>query len=180
MINLIPKEEKKKMMIGFYYRLAILLLIMLDFCILIALFTLLPAYFLSSTKEKIISNKLQVQNSQGLSSSSDQTIATVTSLNGQLGVVEKAEQNKFVISDKIIGAIILNKRPDIKITEISYSNDPVLGKTVSITGIAPSREVLLLFQQALEDNPNFKNVDLPISNFIQKSNIQFSLTLVPV
>jgi len=51
---------------------------------------------------------------------------------------------------------------------------------VSIEGIAPSREILLAFRRLLENDPLFKSVDLPISNFIKGSNIRFNLNLIPV
>jgi hypothetical protein len=70
--------------------------------------------------------------------------------------------------------------PDIKITQILYDNTVAKGdKKVNIQGTAPSRERLLIFRQALEGNPAFKKVDLPISNFVKGSNIQFSLSLTP-
>ena len=79
----------------------------------------------------------------------------------------------------MIGAILLKKRSDIKITQILYQNDGTNGKKITLTGIASSREVLLLFRQALEDSSSFKDVVLPISNFVKGSNIDFSLSLTP-
>ena len=60
-----------------------------------------------------------------------------------------------------------------------YENDATKGKKVTVLGIAPSRELLLLFRRALEDDVAFKKVDLPISNFVKGSNIEFSLSLIP-
>ena len=73
--------------------------------------------------------------------------------------------------------------PAIKITDIAYeSRSPdelAQARKVSIEGTAPSRSALLSFRRALEDDANFQSVDLPISNFIKGSNIQFYLSLVP-
>ena len=68
---------------------------------------------------------------------------------------------------------------DIQITRIAFENSPVSGKQVDLSGLAPSRERLLLFRQALENDTAFQKVDLPISNFVKGSNIQFSLSLTP-
>jgi hypothetical protein len=179
MINLIPKEEKKIMMMDFYSRLFILFLLMASFCMLVALIVILPGYFLSSTKDSIVNVKLETQKNEPLPLVGEQSLATIKDTNTKLDLVEKAENNKFLPSVKVINAVLLNKRSDIKITQITYTNDPIKGKTISITGTAPSREVLLLFRQALEDSLAFKNVDLPISNFIKGSNIQFNLNLIP-
>ena len=68
--------------------------------------------------------------------------------------------------------------PDIKINQISYENNLLKGKIINIKGSAVSRERLLLFRLAFENDANFKDVDLPISNFIKGSNIQFNLSLI--
>lgn len=179
MINLIPKEEKKRMTIGFYYKLAVLFLMMLDFCILIAFICILPSYFISSIKETLINTKLENQKNEPLPLFDQQTLAAIKDINSKLNLVENSEKNKFLLSEKVINTILLKKRFDIKITQILYENSPIQGKKVSIIGTAPSREVLLLFRQALEDGPTFKNIDLPISNFVKGSNIQFYLSLIP-
>ncbi|MFA5932392.1 MAG: hypothetical protein WC793_03395 [Candidatus Paceibacterota bacterium] len=180
MINLIPKEEKKKMTIDFYYRIAILFFFMLNFSILIAFFSLLPSYFISSVKYSLINTKLENQKMEPLPPLGEQSLAIVKDVNDKLALVEKFEKNKFLLSVKVINAILLKKRSDIKITQITYENNIINGKKINITGTAPSREVLLLFRQALEDSPNFKNIDLPISNFVKGSNINFSLSLIPL
>jgi hypothetical protein len=178
-INLIPKEEKKQMTIDFYFRLGLLFLMMLDFCMVVLFVSVLPSYFLSSVKVTLVNTKLENQKREPLPLLGKQSLAEIKDINNKLDLVDNAEKNKFTLSVRVINSIILGKRSDIKITQIVYENNPISGKKISITGTAPSREVLLLFRQALEDNSTFKNVDLPISNFVKGSNIQFNLNLIP-
>jgi len=180
MINLVPKAEKKKIATDFFYRLAALFLMTLNFCILVAFISIIPSYFLSSVKDASVNMKLEIQKNEPLPLFDQQTLDTIKDINNKLDLVEKAEKNRFPISEKIIRAVLLKKRPDIKITQILYENNPTQGKKISILGTAPSREVLLLFRQALENDPTFKNIDLPISNFVKGSNIQFYLSLIPL
>src|SRR3989344_5493752 len=149
MINLIPKEEKKKMVRNFYYKLVILFLLTLGASFLILFMAILPSYFLSSVKDNIVNEKLQIQKSESIPLPDQQTLAMIKDLNNKLDLIENVK------------------------------NDPLQGKKISIQGTAPSREILLLFRQALEDGTTFKQVDLPISNFVKGSNIQFSLSLLP-
>ncbi len=179
MINLIPKEEKKKMAVDFHYKLAVLFLVMFDFCILIAFVCILPSYFISSVKVALVNVKLETQKNEPLPILDQQSLVMIKDINNKLNIVENSEKNKFLPSLKVINAILLKKRSDIKITQILYENNPIKGKKISITGTAPSREVLLLFRQTLEDGSIFKNIDLPISNFVKGSNIQFYLSLIP-
>lgn len=180
MINLIPKEEKKKMITDFYYKLAILFVVMLDFCILVAFFSILPSYFISSIKYSLISAKLENQKLEPLSPLGEESLALVKDIDKKLVLVENFEKNKFLLSVQVINAILSEKRPDIKITQILYENNEINGRKISLTGIASSREVLLSFRQTLEDNPTFKNVVLPISNFVKGSDINFYLSLSPL
>jgi Fimbrial assembly protein (PilN) len=179
MINLIPKEEKKRMLVDFYCRFAVLLLLMGSFSVFVASITILPAYFFSSMKNSVASLKLNTQKGKPLPVSDGQSLSEVKDINKKLEIVENAEESKFLVSEKIISAIILEKTPNIKITQIVYTNNPEADKNVNILGTASSRETLLSFQQSLEDSPAFKNVNLPISNFIKGSNIQFNLSLTP-
>lgn len=179
MINLIPNEEKKRKVRDFYFRLLVTFFTVFGFSIFIASFAILPAYFLSSVKENITNNKLEIQKKEPVPLLDQKTLDSVNDLKDKLNLIEKTKTSKYLLSQKIINEILLEKMAEIKITQILYENNPVQGKKISIQGTAPSREVLLLFRQALEDNPTFKSIDLPISNFIKGSNIQFYLSLIP-
>jgi|SRR3989344_4831135 len=179
MINLIPNEEKKKKVKDFYFRLSIVFFVALGFSMVVACVAILPSYFLSSAKKNLINTKLETQKKEPVTLLDQETLATVSNLKSKLKLIEDSKQNEYLISEDVISKIVLKKMPDIKITEIVYSNTPAKGKMITVNGTAPSRERLLLFRQALEDDSAFKKVDLPISNFIKGSNIRFSLNLIP-
>jgi len=169
---------------GFYYKLVVLFFIMCGIYVLILLVAILPSYFLSSVKRNIVSSKLELQKGEPVLLPDQKTLLVIKDLDRKLSLTETAGNNKFLVSEKVINSIVDRKMSDIKITDISYENDPSkakegsTGKTISIKGIAPSRERLLLFRQRLEDGASFKRVDLPISNFVKGSNIQFYLNLI--
>lgn len=179
MINLIPNEEKKKKVKDFYFRLVVVVFIILSFCIFAAAASLLPAYFLSLVNKNVISAKLETQKREIVPLIDQGSVQVMEDLSNKLELINNTEKNKYLISQKVINEIILQKMPDIQINQIAYDNSPPLGKKVNIRGIAPSRERLLLFRRALEDDINFKKVDLPISNFVKGSNIEFYLNLIP-
>lgn len=180
MINLIPKEQKRKMVRVFYYKLAVLFFVMLGTSMFIASVIILPSYLVASVKNNISNEKLVAQKNEPVPLPDATTVATIKGINNQLSMIENAEKNKVDFSKNIIDSLLSEKIPGIKIVEISYQNDPASGQKISIQGTAPSRDALLSFRLALEKNTAFKQVDLPISNFIKDSNIQFSLSLIPV
>ena len=177
MINLIPIEKKKENAINFYYRLVRVAFFVFSFVVFIAAFTLLPAYFLSSVKKNISNQKLEAQKAETIPQLDEHTVSILNSLNSKLDLIEKTKDNQNIISDKVIKEVISRKIHGIKITHIFYQNDPANGKSISVSGVAGSREQLLLFRQSFEDNKLFKEVDLPISNFVKGTDIQFYLNL---
>lgn len=179
MINLIPNHEKKTKVKDFYFRLTVVSFVVLALCILIAAIAILPSYFLSSVKRNLVASKIEVQKNQSIPQASQDILSTIATLGSRINLIENAEKKKYLISEKIINQIISQKMPEIKINQISYENTTAGGKKVVIRGFAPSREKLLLFRQALEDDVAFKKVDLPISNFVKGSNIPFSINLIP-
>ena len=164
---------------GFQYRLVVLFLIVAGFSLFILFISILPSYFFSSVKVNLAEAKLENQKNEPVPSPDQETLKIVKDLDIKLKILEDAERNTFLVSQKVINPILSKKMPEIKITKISYENDPLKGRQVMIEGTAPSREMLLSFRLALEHDSAFKHVDLPISNFVKGSNIQFYLTLTP-
>jgi len=163
----------------FYFRLASVLFLMLGGSLFVFSALILPSYLLSSEKKNLASAKLESEKNETVSLPDRNILAAADDLRNKLNLIENAEKNGFVFSQKVMNEIIFKKTPGIKITEIFYENNPETGKRINVSGQAPNRETLLLFRQALEDNTAFSKVDLPISNFVKGSNIQFYLNLIP-
>ncbi|KKR79307.1 MAG: hypothetical protein UU24_C0012G0017 [Candidatus Nomurabacteria bacterium GW2011_GWA2_40_9] len=181
MLNLIPNQEKHKIKKDFYFRLLIVFFLVMGVSFIIAAFSIAPYYLFSSQKKNFSMERLETQKRLPLPVFDAQTNKLVEDINLKLGLMENVNKtDKFVVSVKVINEIILKKMPDIKITSISYEDNVIKGKTLSVKGSAPSRDKLLLFRLALENDVNFEKVDLPISNFIKGTNIQFNLTLIPL
>ena len=179
MINLIPNEEKKKMSKDFYFRLITVFFVMLGISLLVASVAILPSYFLSFAEESDINTKLELQNNEPIPLPDQNTLMVIKDLKNKLSQIENIQKNKSIFSQKVINEIIFKKTSNIKITEISYQKDPQTGEKIKISGLASSREVLLSFRRALEDDIAFSKVDLPISNFVKGSDIKFNLSLIP-
>ncbi len=163
----------------FYLRLLTLFFTMLSISFIVASVLIFPAYLLSLVEKNVADTKLGSQESQPVSLPDQNTLTVVKDLNYKLSLIENIEKDKSIFSQNVINEIILKKVSNIKITEISYQNDPQKGKQINISGTAGNREILLSFRKALEDSVSFSKVDLPVSNFIKGSNIKFYLSLIP-
>lgn len=179
MINLIPNEEKKKKVRDFYLRFLIVCLFVLSFSMFLAFLMLLPSYFISSVKKNFANDQLTTQKTKPTPEINQEILSQIADLDSRLTLIENAGKNKYIVSVEVVNKIVLKKMPDIKINQISYQNSSISGKIIRIYGTAGSRERLLLFRKALEDDTAFKKVDLPISNFVKGSNISFYLSIIP-
>lgn len=179
MINLLPVEEKKRITQVFYFRLLVLFSATLGLSIFVGILALVPVYLTIAAKNTSIEQKIALQKSEALPAFNEQTLAFVKDLNLKVALIENGQKNQFIVSQKVINAVMAHQLPGIKLTAFTYDHDSLKGKKVTIQGIAPTRETLLAFRLALEQDKLFKQVDLPISNFIKGSNIQFSLNLIP-
>src|SRR3989344_1826858 len=160
MINLIANEDKKHKVQHFYARLLVVTALALGASFLTAALALAPAYIISRAERQDILAILKVETSASLGEESGEgALSEMKDLNAKLE--------------------LLAKRTEIQINKITYENEAKTGKKVSLRGNAASRERLLLFRRALENNPKFKKVDLPISNFVKGADIQFNLNLIP-
>jgi hypothetical protein len=178
MINLIPNEQKKKMKRDFLMRALIVSFFVFGFMMIVGSAALLPSYFHVMVKSNLVKSKLITQENTPVPAVEAEVMSKIDNLNKKLGLIENSPASAFVVSSRVIDDMLLKKIPEIKITDISYENT-AKGRQIRVNGEAPSREKLLIFRLALEKDPAFKKVDLPISNFVKGTNINFFLTLVP-
>lgn len=163
----------------FYLRFFTVLFFMLGSAMVLVLFAISPSILVLLGREKVVNETLENQKNEPLPEVDQKVLSTAEEINSKLDIVASAKENKFIVSERVINELVLNKMADIKITGISYEASAQGERKVRINGSAPSRERLVLFRRALEDSLAFKQIDLPISNFVKGSNIEFSLTLVP-
>lgn len=163
----------------FFLRFAVVALFALGCSFLLVLFAISPSYFFARFQEGLVNDALLDQQNESVPVASQQAMTSVEDLNQKLGLIENAQENRFLVSEKVMNALLLHKLSDVKITQIFYEDTETEGRKILIRGSAPSRERLLLFRLALEDSLLFQKVELPISNFVKGANIEFSLNLVP-
>ncbi|MCX6755278.1 MAG: PilN domain-containing protein [Candidatus Nomurabacteria bacterium] len=180
MINLLPLEEKKRIVKEYYFRLFIFSLYTVGICFIVAGVSLLPSFFLVSLKENILTKKWETLQAMPVSQPDKETMDAISDVNKKIDLITKTEKEKFLVLENAFNQVIFQKMPDIKLTEIAYDKKIEGTRSINIKGFALNRERLLLFRQSLENNPAFSKVDLPISNFVKEKNISFNLNLTSI
>lgn len=184
-INVLPDKEKRTLRKEYWMRFFTMLLNLIALASVVATLLLFPSYFLSRSKENLVENRLEVFNKEnpGLTNSN---IDKITSdINSKLGILDKAETS-YQVSDKVLNNILSSRTSGIIFSQILF-NEKIIktSKTTKIEnlsvleiyGTAINRDALRNFKTALDNNPNFTEVNLPISNFLEKSNLIFTISI---
>lgn len=178
MINLIPNQEKKKIARDFYIRLLAVSFAMLGAAVFIGCVAMLPAYFISIEYKNLADNKIAIQKNTPNPITGEGTVAKVRDVDSKLRFIESLQNRNFLVSQDIVNEVLKYKTSAIKINSMLYSDSNQEGKKIIVSGVASSREGLMSFHTAVKGSKAFKEVSLPISNFVKGSDITFTLTLI--
>jgi hypothetical protein len=96
--------------------------------------------------------------------------------NEQARLILESERAGLLINiiDAVEGAVAVSK---VSVGRYDVSRHDGRVAPVVVTGLASSRAALAGFRDALLKSPLVAKVDLPISNFAQDRDIQFTLTI---
>lgn len=182
-INILPQKEKKLLHKEYWMRFFTIVLNLIALASIVATMLLFPSYFLSQSKENLVENELEIFNKEnpGLTNSNIDNI--IGDINSKLEILNKAE-NPYQISDKVLNNILSSRMSGITFSQILFNKKTVKVSGVEkdlfmleIHGVATSRDSLRNFKTALDNNPSFSEVNLPISNFLEKTDLIFTISI---
>ena len=175
LINVLPESEKKKNKRNYLIRFASMFLSILAMAGVVSILLLFPAYFFSQEKEKIAENRLESFNLANPLLKTDNLDEVITNINNSLTLLSSNKSTN--ISEKIMNNIISTKPEGVSFSQILYSkrSDGIL--VLEVHGNALNRTVLRNLKEIFESNTNFSEVDLPVSNFIESTNINFKVSM---
>ncbi len=175
MLNILPDEEKKKILTEYRLRLVVVVTFAVGALILANLVLLVPSYILSVAKYNSLSESLATQQSkQGLTGQESSIDAQVLAINKQIKLLQQQNNTGVLSPSDMILRIIERKGTGIKIQGFDYDVTGNIGSVV-ITGVAADRDSLAQFADTLKGDSAFSNIDLPVSSYVQKVNIDFSI-----
>jgi type IV pilus assembly protein PilM len=182
-INILPPKEKKLIHREYWIRIFTIILNLSALISIAASVLLFPPYFLSKLKENLVENSLESFNKEN-PNLTDNNIDNITNdINLKLKLLDK-EKAPYQISDKILNNILNSRTNGITFSQILFNKKVTDPKkiegvyVVDIRGVATNRDSLRNFKNALDGNSNFSEVNLPISDFIEKSNLDFTISVI--
>lgn len=171
--NLLPPIEKRAIHIEYLMRLGTVGVFLGIIVLVIGIGSLVPAYVgLHSEIEAIslvVGDASGVMMDVGFGTSSDQVIVAETA--SMIALFQSTLEEHSVTE---IVRTALSVRPDeVSVEGITYLQDE---KSVSVEGVAKTRDVLVEYARALEETTLFGRVPVSISDLAKNTNIHFRLS----
>ncbi len=170
-LNLIPPNKKKELTniqrLKVVFNAEIVLTI-----ILIGFFLMLKSFnyvlnFNMNSYEKIVQNRSRTAKQFKELEKYDSQFKQI---NNQISQIYSVEQDQFYWSKMLIRLSELVSS-GIKLNSLTTNNYNIVLK-----GIADNRDDLITFKKQLLNEPELTNVDLPLSNLVDKNNIEFQIS----
>lgn len=176
MLKLLLKEEYKKIKRDYIFRFIIISLIGLSSVMFLFMVSLLPAYVLLRTDQKVLAEEVKIAQDEELNADRKRLKEKLNELRDTLNILDT---NQYEIS-YFIQKITERQPRSVNISNISFDSKLVEEEdraSIIIQGTANSRESLSSFATSLEQVSEFESVTLPFSSFAKDSEIPFSITV---
>jgi len=175
-LNLLPSQDKKDLELAKISRLiaslAVWILIFLIIFILLLVSTYFSLSILLDEQKKLIEIRQSDPRTQDMLEIEEKIRQT-----NQIVKQVYLKQEEMILWTPLLEKMTKIVPSGIYLTNFSYR---AVDNQITLNGWANWRENLLYFQESLEENSFFKEVEAPLSNLIKQRNIDFIFTIKPV
>ena len=171
-LNLIPPEKKEEITKNKRFKSAVKVEIILTIIFIVFLAALFSFKYILNLNLSSLSSAYQKEGDSPQFVKIKDFDEKFGKLNSQVGEVLSAKRDQLYWTDlfvKLNGVIF----PGIKID--SFSTQDYLA---TLKGTAESRSDLILFKEKLENEQCFSNINLPISDLVNKDNVSFQIDFI--
>lgn len=174
--NLLPPERRSLMTQEYFIRLGSVILIALAVVTLAGGALLVPSYLYLNSEIQARSERVAALDAELAATAGTEASSRLTTLSSNATYLARLAST----SSATAALRNLFTAPRTGITLSSFSITPAKRGTdgsLTLTGVASTRETLRAYNEALSQLPGVTNGDLPISTFAKDSNIPFSIKL---
>lgn len=173
MFYFLPEEYKKAAVAEYRQRLTIVGLGLALAFMAIGCVLALPTYAVLQTRKEsaVMERDAFVHN---LKEDPEKLRAEIGSINTKIAMVKDTTSTLPVTA--ILERLLAQRGNGILITNISVKRGGGTG-SLSLSGIASSRDALVSFSKRLQGVPSFKDVNLPVNSLARNKDIPFSISI---
>lgn len=181
-MNVLPDDEKRKIKKEYKKRLFTIILNIIAVLSLLSTLLMVPSYFFSKSKEGIAEERLESFNRENPDINNKNIDYLITEINTKLNILG-APSSSYKVYDDILINLLENKGDGIFYNQIVYIKKAADKKaaekiSIEIRGVARDRVALRSFKDRLDSNMSFLEVDLPVSSFLEKTNLHFNISII--
>ncbi len=177
MLNILPTEEKKKILVEYRLRLAIVSFFAIGAIAAASLVLLAPAYILAVTKNNTVEEQLAVlEKKYGGAGQEKELSAQIREINNKILLLLSGDATDRLVPSQAVAKILSLKGSSIKIIAFTYETMANQERVV-LTGTASDRDSLASFVETLKKDPTFTSATMPISSYVKSENIDFSIVI---
>lgn len=178
-VNVLPDKEKRILRKEYWMRFFIIILNLISATSIVATILLFPSYFFSQSKENLVENKLELFNKENPEITNNNIEKITGDINSKLEILDNTKSS-YQVNDKILSSILSSRTTGITFSQILFdkTTKTTNASVLEIHGVATNRDSLRNFKTALDNNPSFAEVNLPISNFLEKSDLIFTISII--
>lgn len=178
MVNILPKDAQNKLRTLYYLRLLSMFLFLTALAFAIGAGLLAPSYMLArqeadAAKEysTALQQTLALKEAAGAS-------AGLTVLSEELSLMKTYQAQPAVAA--ALSALIAKLPKGVSISQVLIAPPGAADGKMGVSGNAKTRAELLAFVSALQGNPLFSGVTVPVSDLAGDTNLSFTLTFALV
>lgn len=175
MINLLPPDYRKELVKEYRLRLVVVVLTLIGVAFLIGVLFVVPSFLVVSSQERLLVKEQQVQAQVLATSGNTRDIEKTLQASDRRVTLLESLYSRLLLAD-VLGVILEKKNTGITLTSLQYEykqDDTML----VLSGVAKTRDELVAFEHALENEANISSVQLPISDLAASTNIEFTMNL---
>lgn len=176
-VNVLPEKEKKLINKEYWKRFIIVFMFLFSSLIFIFILLLLPSYFFSSSKQNLIEARLEEFNANNKNLSGVDLNNTITDINTKLNLLV-SNNPKYSLYNDVLNVVLSNRINGITFSQLLFNQTKDKGLNIEVHGQARDRTTLRNFKAALDNNPKVATTNLPISDFLEKTDLSFTISIV--
>lgn len=177
-MNLLPQNDQENIKKERALRFLVVSGIGIFFILLSSLILLLPTYLFLIMQSMELERQLDLEQKSAELYRAENIESAISDLNRQISVMR---DNEKILRDPslTIQSVVKQKPIGMTLSSFTYrksiSGDDL--DTLSLSGYADTRDILLDFVEVLENDKSLEGVDSPVSNLLSKDEVEFKLIL---
>lgn len=174
--NLLPLERQRALVRNYFLRLSVVSVVCVTILVLISAILLLPTYLLLTDAIYAKETHLRAVESALSPIDADVLSARFAFLNDSVAALSVLAEAPS--ASATLRSVLLLGRASITLSNFTYTpGDIKTLSTLTISGVAMTRDALRTYQLTLEESPLVRSASLPVSAYAKDSDISFTITV---